>query len=237
MATIPTSTNQLRHVRKTITFTGGANLGNLGDPITVFTTTGRVQVEYCCGYISTTLTCAAAAATNVDIGTAHDPGAWALNTTVDQISGTGWLIGAGQTSATTTSDWLIQAASAHALSADVLLTPSDAGGGADITAGVIVFDAWYRPITDNGALAGDDIDSGYTPIDIATLFTTQMTEAYNADGAAPTLAQALFVIMQLLTEAAISGTTMTVKKLDGSTTAYTLTLDSATSPTSKTRAT
>ena len=30
---------------------------------------------------------------------------------------------------------------------------------ADITAGTIVFDCWYCPITDDGALAGDDIDS------------------------------------------------------------------------------
>jgi hypothetical protein len=73
--------------------------------------------------------------------------------------------------------------------------------------------------------------------DIAALFTTAMTESYNADGAAPTPAQALFVIMQRLTEFAIAGTTITVKKLNGSTTAFTLTLDDATSPTSSTRAT
>ena len=69
------------------------------------------------------------------------------------------------------------------------------------------------------------------------MLTTAMTESYNADGAAPTLAQAMFLCMQRLTEFAISGTTVTVKKLDGSTTAYTLTLDDATSPTSSTRAT
>jgi len=67
--------------------------------------------------------------------------------------------------------------------------------------------------------------------------TTQMTESYNADGTAPTPAQALFVIMQMLTEMNISGTTMTVKKLDGSTTALTLTLNDASTPTSVTRAT
>lgn len=65
--------------------------------------------------------------------------------------------------------------------------------------------------------------------------TVAMTESYNADGAAPTPAQALMVIMQMLTEMNISDTTMTIKKLDG-TNAFTLTLDSATSPTSLTRA-
>lgn len=70
-----------------------------------------------------------------------------------------------------------------------------------------------------------------------TLFTTALTESYAADGAAPTVAQALLLIQQLLTEIAVSGTTMTVKKLDGTTTAATLTLSDASSPTSITRAT
>lgn len=72
---------------------------------------------------------------------------------------------------------------------------------------------------------------------ISAILTTALTESYNTDGAAPTAAQALFVIMQMLTEMSISGTTMTVKKLDGSTTALTLTLNSSTEPTSVTRAT
>jgi hypothetical protein len=62
-----------------------------------------------------------------------------------------------------------------------------------------------------------------------------MTEAYAADGTAPTLAQCLFLIQQSLHEFSISGTARTVKKLDGSTTAAVFTLDSATSPTSTTR--
>lgn len=71
---------------------------------------------------------------------------------------------------------------------------------------------------------------------VAGLLTTQMAESYNADGTAPTLAQSLFVVMQRLTESSISGTSVTVKRLDGSTTAYTLTLNDATTPTSSTRA-
>jgi hypothetical protein len=64
-----------------------------------------------------------------------------------------------------------------------------------------------------------------------------MTESYSADGAAPTLAQALFLIQQQLGDFAISGTTLTVKKIDGSTTAATFTLNDATTPTAETRAT
>ena len=69
------------------------------------------------------------------------------------------------------------------------------------------------------------------------VMTAQMTESYNADGTAPTPAQAFFVIMQSLTEISFSATTGTVKKLDGTTTALTLTINSATDPTSITRAT
>lgn len=63
-----------------------------------------------------------------------------------------------------------------------------------------------------------------------------LTESYAADGAAPTLSQAIFAIQQFLQEKGISGTTMTVKKLDGSTTAMTFTLSDATTPASITRA-
>ena len=69
----------------------------------------------------------------------------------------------------------------------------------------------------------------------AAVLTTQMTESYAADGTAPTLAQAIFLIQQSLHEFAISGTTRTVKKLDGMTTAAEFTLDSETTPTSTTR--
>jgi len=71
----------------------------------------------------------------------------------------------------------------------------------------------------------------------AAVLTTALTESYAADNVAPTLAQAIMLIQQSLHEFAISSTTRTVKKLDGSTTAATFTLDSATSPTSTTRAT
>lgn len=78
---------------------------------------------------------------------------------------------------------------------------------------------------------------GLNDISVSDVLTTQMTEAYSADGVAPTLAQALFLIQQMLTDFAISGTTWTTRKLDGSTTAATFTLDDGTNPTSITRAT
>ena len=70
-----------------------------------------------------------------------------------------------------------------------------------------------------------------------TLLTTQMTEAYAADNVDPTVAQCLFMIQQTIGDFSISGTTITTKKIDGSTTASTYTLDDGTNPTSRTRAT
>lgn len=74
-------------------------------------------------------------------------------------------------------------------------------------------------------------------ISVSDILTTQMTEAYAADGTAPTLAQAIFLIQQSIGDFSISGTTITTKEIDGTTTAATYTLDDGTDPTSRTRAT
>lgn len=71
--------------------------------------------------------------------------------------------------------------------------------------------------------------------DITALLTTAMTESYHADGSPPTPAQALFAILQRLTEFSITDTSVTVKKLDGSTTAFVLELNDDTNPSSSTR--
>lgn len=95
-------------------------------------------------------------------------------------------------------------------------------------------------VADTNELQTDDIPTliaALNDISVTNILTTQMTEAYAADGSAPTMAQALMMIQQLLGEFAISGTTLTLKKVDGATTAATFTLDDATNPTSLTRAT
>jgi hypothetical protein len=79
---------------------------------------------------------------------------------------------------------------------------------------------------------------GMTPATIAAaVLNTAMTESYAADGAQATLTQAIYLIMQSISERSVSGTTLTIKKLDGSTTAATFTTNSATNPTSVTRTT
>lgn len=69
------------------------------------------------------------------------------------------------------------------------------------------------------------------------IMNRQMTESYAADGVAPTPEQAIFLISQFLMDFGISGTTLTVKGLDGSTNKASFTLNSAANPSSITRTT
>lgn len=105
---------------------------------------------------------------------------------------------------------------------------------------------WYEFCPPDAALA-----SGAKSVAIAIKGATDMlpcsitidlddslvAESYAADGVQPTKSQILHMIWAAIAEVAISGTTMTIKKLDGSTTAMTFTLNSSTAPTSRTRAT
>lgn len=65
--------------------------------------------------------------------------------------------------------------------------------------------------------------------------TVAMTESYAANGVAPTPVQATYAIHQMLMDFAITSTSLTVKKLDNTATAFVVTLDSATVPTSAVR--
>ena len=110
---------------------------------------------------------------------------------------------------------------------------------------VIIYTQTVMRGTDSAALASvctaarlAELDAANLPAaaDLAAaLMTTQLTESYAADGVAPTPAQAFMLIQQVLTEFAIVATALTIKKLDGSTTAAVLTLDDDTNPTSATR--
>lgn len=70
---------------------------------------------------------------------------------------------------------------------------------------------------------------------VDVLRTDTIPDSYAADGAQPTIVQAILAIKQFLEERSVSGTTVTVKKPDGSTTAMTFTLDDAVTPQSITR--
>lgn len=106
---------------------------------------------------------------------------------------------------------------------------------ASILAAVDTEVAAIKAKTDN--LPSDPADASDVAAAITAAWTTALTESYATDGSAATPAQLLYMLWSAVAEFSISGTTITAKKLDGSTTAMTFTVDSATDPTSRTRAT
>jgi len=89
--------------------------------------------------------------------------------------------------------------------------------------------------------AGDEWQDLLVTIDTDTVQLNDVvlptiTDSVPADGSLPTVNQALYMIWQFLSEKSVSGTTVTVKKADGSTSLMTFTLDDATTPNSITRA-
>lgn len=99
-----------------------------------------------------------------------------------------------------------------------------------------IYDALFAGSA-TGAFTGVSVNA-LTSAAITDVWSTDaLTEAYASDGAAGTAAQLLYMIWAAVHEFSISGTTITSKKLDGSTTAMTWTLDDSSNPTSRTRAT
>ncbi len=72
--------------------------------------------------------------------------------------------------------------------------------------------------------------------EVADAMAVTLADSIPADGSRPSLLQAAYMIVQYLYERAVSGTTVTVNKVDGSTPLLTLTLSDGTNPTSITRA-
>lgn len=115
---------------------------------------------------------------------------------------------------------------ANAITAGVIADNAiDAGA---IASGAITAAKFAAGAINAAALAADVIDDIWQG--------SALTEAYAADGAAATPAQLLYMIWAMLAERSVSSTTVTVKKLDGSTNAMTFTLNDASNPTSITRA-
>lgn len=108
------------------------------------------------------------------------------------------------------------------------------GGRLDLLIDAILDDTG----TSGVVLAAGSVNASALAADaVAEIWTTALTESYGTDGSALTGAQLLYLVLGNVSEFAIASVTKTVKKIDGSTTAATYTLDSATTPTSITRAT
>ena len=113
------------------------------------------------------------------------------------------------------------------------------GSVGSVATGGIAAASFAAGAIDATAIAANAIGASELAADVITDIWqgTALTESYAADGATATPAQLLYQIWALLAEKSIVTTTLTAKKLDGSTTAMTFTLDDATTPTSITRAT
>lgn len=96
-------------------------------------------------------------------------------------------------------------------------------------------------------LASNSTGSGFTAIpwnaswdaevqsEVQDALDATVADSVPADGSRPSIGQGIYALYQFLTERSVSGTTVTVKKPDGSTTLMTLTLNDGTTPTSITR--
>ena len=87
----------------------------------------------------------------------------------------------------------------------------------------------------DGTKVPDTLSLANINAQVDSAFTTQMADSVATDGTIATREQALYQILQFLTERSVSGTTVTVRKVDGSTSLFTLTLDDGTTPTDITR--
>lgn len=120
-------------------------------------------------------------------------------------------------------------------------TPSNLGSGATVAANLVDIESQTDDIGTAGAgltavpwnAAWDaEIES-----EVADALEATIADSIPADGTRPSVKQALYMLTQFMTERSVSSTTVTVKKADGSTSLFTLTLNDATTPTGITRAT
>lgn len=131
----------LKAPTKTVVFDGGAGSGAIGT-VTVWTITGRVLAIYVTGFCTQTLVGAA----TLEFGTAS-----VTTELIAQIAAATSL---------TTGDWWIGTASpagssqvpASALEATLATNAILTIGSANITAGTLVLDCYYLPLTADGAL-------------------------------------------------------------------------------------
>lgn len=142
-AWVRTSGPELVRVRKTLTFTGAANLGALASVITFFTVTGRPKVERLAVFCE--VDGVSAGGGTLAIGTADTVARFMAATLATNLDASKFAR-AGTT--------------ALASAPDNLTTPVDIStnvigtvGTADITGGRIVIDAHYR--ADTGTMVGD----------------------------------------------------------------------------------
>jgi len=82
----------------------------------------------------------------------------------------------------------------------------------------------------------NQVDANALTVDEDEILDDQLTDSIPANGTLPTVRQALYMLTQFMFERSVTTTTMTVNKVDGTTTLMTFTLDDADNPTAISRA-
>jgi hypothetical protein len=100
-----------------------------------------------------------------------------------------------------------------------------------ITANAIASDAITAAKIATDAIDADSLKADAVTEIAAGILTAALADVYAANGVAPTLQQAVMAIHQMLMAFEIVSTEIRVKKLDGSSSAFNVTTDSATAPT------
>lgn len=140
---IPAGVNkstELTHARKTVTFADSSGA------VDVFSITGRVLIERLTAYVTTTVV-EDGAVSGIELGGTTDPNAFIVSTDPAALLANLWWYDGTPTGGPVQMDALqINAMTDE----DIILTIT---GGTDLDSGVIVFDVWYLPVTDGGALA------------------------------------------------------------------------------------
>jgi hypothetical protein len=138
-----------RHSTKSITFTGAAGAGAVGT-VAVFTITGRVLIHAITAFC--TVDVAGATGTLILGSTGDTDGFIAITTGTDIDADEWWQAAAPSSAVATLVDSVAGGATTSsrlkALAANIFITVATA----DITAGTIVFDVIYTPLTDGGRL-------------------------------------------------------------------------------------
>jgi hypothetical protein len=139
-------------VTKTITFTGGANLGLAASTITVFTITGRVIVDRITAFCTASLTESGATAT-IGLGTTtfNNTILASLNA-VDIDTNMWWMdaspnLGITRLNVSSTPDTI--SLKDIVLSENIVMVPAVT----NVNGGTLIFSVWYTKITSDGALA------------------------------------------------------------------------------------
>lgn len=89
----------------------------------------------------------------------------------------------------------------------------------------------------DGVVVADKTGFRLSSAGVDDILRTALTEGYAAEGETVTLEQALYMLLSVVFNRSVAGTTLTARRLDGTTPAMTFTLDDGTAPTSQVRAT